>query len=197
AIVISPPDAFPDEQKIVTRLFDAGLSRFHLRKPEWTPARLREWVGALPRRHHAKLVVHAQPAVVSELRLGGLHLRTGQPHPGNWPQDIPVSQSCHSFGELTIYARHRAYAMLGPVFPSISKRDYTPQRTPEEYAVIINQWRTEVGTCPLLALGGLTPENIPRARALGFDGFAVVGSVWEADDPVEGFKRLRDAWTRK
>ncbi|MDR2862560.1 MAG: hypothetical protein LBV54_01595, partial [Puniceicoccales bacterium] len=40
AIVISPPDAFPDEQKIVTRLFDAGLSRFHLRKPEWTPARL-------------------------------------------------------------------------------------------------------------------------------------------------------------
>lgn len=197
SVVISTPDAFPDEHKIVGQLFAAGLSRFHLRKPDWSHAQLRAWVEKLPKKHRPRLVVHAQPALVRELELGGLHLRASQPRPDDWPKEIPVSQSCHSFGELADFARHCAYATLGPLFPSVSKRGYTPQRTPEEYAVILECWRREKGACPLLALGGLTPENIARARRLGFDGFAVVGAVWEVEKPVEGFKQLVAAWERK
>jgi thiamine monophosphate synthase len=34
-------------------------------------------------------------------------------------------------------------------------------------------------------------ENIPHCRALGFDGVAVLGAIWQAADPVRAFVRLQ------
>lgn len=192
-VVISSPRHFPQEQKIVCRLLDTGLSRFHLRKPDWSADKIRAWLKKIPAAYHSRIVVHAQPEIVQSLRLGGLHLRAAQQRPRDWTEGTPVSQSCHSFHELDNYAQHCAYATLGPVFPSVSKKGYLPQRTPEEYAVILECWAEEKG-CPVLALGGITPQNIPRVRQLGFAGFAVVGAVWEAPDPVKGFQALLKAW---
>ncbi|MDR2512954.1 MAG: thiamine phosphate synthase [Puniceicoccales bacterium] len=194
SVAISIPGEFPDEHKVVRELFDAGLTRFHVRKPDWHHARLIEWVGHFPTELRSKIVVHAMPELVLECKLGGLHLRSFHRRPKNWPQEIPISHSCHSYRDLAEYARHSAYATIGPVFASISKRGYTPQRTPEEYAIIAKRWSTQEGHCPLLALGGLTSTNIGQAREMGFDGFAVVGSVWDSENPVEGFKQLLAGW---
>lgn len=194
SVVISLPGEFPGEHEIALALFGAGLTRFHLRKPDWSHAQLVEWVERFPAELRSKIVAHAMPELVLECKLGGLHLRSFHRRPKNWPQDIPISHSCHSYKDLASFARHSAYATIGPVFPSISKRGYTPQRTPEEYAVIAERWSTQNGCCPLLALGGLTPENIGQAKEMGFNGFAVVGSVWDANDPVEGFKQLLSRW---
>jgi hypothetical protein len=34
-------------------------------------------------------------------------------------------------------------------------------------------------------------------RALGFDGMAFIGSVWEHDKPVQAFLELERAWSGK
>lgn len=33
-------------------------------------------------------------------------------------------------------------------------------------------------------------QNLPKIKQLGFAGAAVLGSVWQASDPVEAFKEL-------
>jgi thiamine-phosphate pyrophosphorylase len=196
SVVISRPGDIENEHDIVEALFDAGLSRFHLRKHDWPASDIRRWVEALQKKYYDRLVIHAQPNIVREFHLAGLHLRSNFHRPRHWPEEIPVSNSCHSFRNLCEFARGSSYATLGPIFPSVSKRGYEPQRTPEEYEQTVAQWKAEPNSCPLLALGGLTEDNIGRAREMGFAGFAVVGSVWDAPDPVEGFKRMVAGWSK-
>jgi thiamine-phosphate pyrophosphorylase len=195
--VISTPDIYPDEHEILERLFASGLSRFHLRKSRFSWRELREWVEAVPDELRSKIVVHAQPGLAREYALGGLHLRAGQRAPVEWPAEIPLSYACSNFEDLAD-ARSPAYATIGPVFATENHRsrdrDSSPQRTPEEYAEILTAWKKRPDACPLLALGGITSDNIHHVRTLGFDGFAVVGSVWDADNPVAGFEALLDGW---
>ncbi|MDR3229486.1 MAG: thiamine phosphate synthase [Puniceicoccales bacterium] len=197
SVVITTPREYDGEVAIAEELFEAGLSRFHLRKSDWSLGAFYRWIEDLPEQYHKRLVLHAEPKIVRELKLGGLHLRSNYRKPKDWPADIPVSNSCHSFQNLCDYARGAAYATIGPVFPSVSKRGYEPQRTVEEFAEILRQWKAEQDNCPLLALGGLTAENIGETRKLGFDGFAVVGSVWDDDDPIAGFEDLLTGWQKE
>ena len=49
--------------------------------------------------------------------------------------------------------------------------------------------------CPVIALGGIDPEHLPKAVELGFDGVAVLGAIWDrGEDPVDAYKRLLKAW---
>jgi thiamine-phosphate pyrophosphorylase len=43
----------------------------------------------------------------------------------------------------------------------------------------------------VFALGGMTVENMAQVRALGFDGAAVLGAVWQAADPQTAFQALQ------
>jgi thiamine-phosphate pyrophosphorylase len=196
--VISLPDVFSDEHAVVEDLFAAGLTRFHLRKSRFSWRELRGWVEALPEELLGKIVVHSQSGLVLDYGLGGLHLRAGQRPPADWPAEIPVSYACSNFEDL-VGSRNPAYATIGPVFQNEGRRDrdHEPQRTPEEYAEILKSWKARPGASPLLALGGITTENIHRVRELGFDGFAVVGSVWDAEDPVDAFEQLLQGWEGK
>jgi thiamine-phosphate pyrophosphorylase len=194
SVVITDAEEFPDEERLAVELLEAGLTRFHLRKRGWSLGKFFRWIDNVPAEYHNRIVLHAEPRVVRERHLGGLHVRSNDRRPRGWPADIPVSHSCHSFQNLSNFARKSAYATIGPVFASISKQGYEPQRTVEEYAEILKQWKELPSDVPLLALGGITFENINQVRTLGFDGFAVVGSIWGAEDPIAAFKTLQENW---
>ena len=201
-IVITPEQEVPGEIRIVKKLFAAGLTR---RTCAGTTGARRICVVGSPksRKIPDRIVLHGNAELVVEFGLAGLHLqsargpRTGAGKPVRELQEgVTLSRSCHDYGELTQGPKHCAYATLGPVFPSVSKRGYAPRRTPEEYAAILDYWRTENKGHPVVALGGVTPENIGEVRRMGFAGAAVVGTVWESRTPVEAFKALVAGWDR-
>jgi thiamine-phosphate diphosphorylase len=65
------------------------------------------------------------------------------------------------------------YVALGPVFPTILKQmPWAPQGIPR-----VSDWKRRVGTMPLVAIGGLTPERGRAALAAGADSAAVVTDV--------------------
>ena len=203
-IVITPEGEVPGEIATVKKLFAAGLRRLHLRRHDWGAPDYRDWILEIPQKYRNRLVLHGHPELVAEFGLGGLHLqsargpnRKGRGKGGkDLPEGVTLSRSCHDYFELTQGPKDCAYATLGPVFPSVSKRGYGPRRTPEEYAAIIDYWRTENDGHPIVALGGVTPENIGEVRRMGFAGAAVVGAVWESPDPVAAFRALRAGWSK-
>ena len=62
--------------------------------------------------------------------------------------------------------------------------------------MILQRWKAE-GGAPVHALGGITPKNAAKAREMGFDGIAFIGSVWKQPDPVRAFLDLERAWYGK
>ena len=43
---------------------------------------------------------------------------------------------------------------------------------------------------PIIGLGGINEGNIAWVEECGFDGAAVLGSVWQQDDPIATFERI-------
>lgn len=102
----------------------------------------------------------------------GLHLPSGAAAPAfatRW------GRSCHTRAELLRAAADGAWwATLSPYGPSASKPGYGPP-VPAEALV-----RPPL---PVLALGGIGPENAADARKAGAHGVAVMGAVMRATDP--------------
>ena len=73
-LVITAPQALPDEPRLLTELLAAGLARLHLRKPGWPAAQVEALIQALPAPFWARLVLHGHPDLVRRYALGGLHL---------------------------------------------------------------------------------------------------------------------------
>jgi thiamine-phosphate diphosphorylase len=116
---------------------------------------------------------------------GAVHLAAAGPYP---PPDLPlVGRSCHDEAELSRLSTEH-YAMVSPVFPTPSKPGYGPPLGLDGLARLAAR-----SPVPVLALGGITPDNAAGCLAAGAAGVAVMGAVMRADDPAAVVCDLRGA----
>jgi thiamine-phosphate pyrophosphorylase len=139
--------------------------------------------------------------------------------PGDNAPYLPItSRSCHDLAALRAALGHYDSVFFGPVFSSISKPGYTTELTvqvergvptcsmknedlnasgrrvpPTEISSLLNSRTLGERRTAVLALGGVTAARLPQIRALGFDSVAVLGAVWQADDPVAAFCEIQEA----
>jgi thiamine-phosphate pyrophosphorylase len=78
------------------------------------------------------------------------------------------------------------YAGIGPVFATTSKRDTGPVLGLTGLARAV-----QAAELPLIAIGGITAENLAEVLATGVHGVAVLGAVCLADDPTAVVAKLR------
>ena len=192
-VVVSPAQDHPQEAAVLGELFAAGLERYHARKPDWTRDQLEAWLRALPSAWRPRLVLHQHHELVASLALGGRHWRDDGTAPLAPTRDGKLtSRSCHDLIALPAALGRYDAVLFAPVFPSLSKPGHGPHDDAlfdELSALLAHRSAAERRTC-VLALGGITAETAPRALALGFDGVAALGAIWQAADPVHAFAQL-------
>jgi len=194
-LVLFTPTRSPWDAKTVVKLFDAGLGRLHVQSVrDWNVRQYEAFLQQVPEVFRNRIVLEEQPDLVLSRKLAGFQMLPGDRIPPRWPKTAALSLKCHSYDEMRSTPKGCHYLFLSPIFPSVSKRDYVPQRTHREFQVIVERWRAE-GGCPVYGLGGITPQNAAHVRALGFDGMAFIGSVWESAQPVQAFLELERAWS--
>jgi len=198
-VILSPEAADPRETAVLAALFTAGLDRYHVRKPGWSVTELDTWLRGLPSAWRPRLVLHQHHKLVAELGLGGRHWRDDASAPVMPPVGIGLtSRSCHDLATVRAALGRYDAVFFGPIFPSISKPGHGPHdhlAAGGPTALLSHRTSAERRTS-VLALGGITPENAPRCRNLGFDGVAVLGAIWQAVDPLHAFGQLQTALHR-
>jgi thiamine-phosphate pyrophosphorylase len=92
---------------------------------------------------------------------------------------IRIGVSTHSHEELErALAAEADYVALGPIYATMLKKmPWAPQGLPR-----IAEWRARV-KCPLVAIGGITPERAPIVLAAGADSVAVITDIMTHQDP--------------
>jgi thiamine-phosphate pyrophosphorylase len=192
-IAISPESADPREPECLGEFLSEGLERYHVRKPSWSEPELESWLLALPEEWRRHLVLHQHHGLVAKLGLLGAHDRDT----GISRHASASSRSCHDVDSLLSAFGKHPYVIFGPVFPSITKEGYGPEPDYSwtEFRKTLSSKRT-VGRTLVYAIGGITIEVLPRCSELGFDGVAVLGSLWTAADPVAAFADLQRAANR-
>jgi thiamine-phosphate pyrophosphorylase len=158
--LISSPENFAGEHELVEQMFERGLQILYARKPQMSDHLLERWILGFNIKWQSQILA--------------------------WPG------SAHSFEELKKINAETEVCFLSPIFDSISKFGYKAKYSKEELMEGISAWRDfqkkENRSQKLFALGGIEAENLNEVIKLGFDGAAVLGTIWHNPEPVEAWE---------
>jgi len=185
-IVISPETTSNKETEQVARLFDNGLKAFHLRKPTTGKKALEQYLQEIPAKYYKKIVLHSHFALAATYGLKGIHLNENAKKDQTDKNSKIVSAAFHSLEQLNKNTRQYTYVFLSPLFDSISKAGYKGSIDLEKVEKFFKKKRKE----KVVALGGISKENISIVKQIGFSGAALIGAIWQSNDPVKSYLRI-------
>lgn len=171
----------------IVNLSKGGATVVQLREKIDSPAKFyAEAKAALraAREHQVALLINDRVDIALALKVDGVHL--GQ-------DDLPPAAARRILGPRAMIgfsthnlqqARHAAYmpvdyVAIGPIFATATKRSSNPAVGLENLSLV----REVVGTLPLVAIGGITAENMDRVLSAGVDAVAIISDLWT---PSEG-----------
>lgn len=168
-------------------LFRAGLSRLHLRLPDaWDIYDYARVINGVDPNFHNRIMVCDYPDLLSQFDLAGLYYHVDQAQ-ALTPEDVEdwpsFSVGAHSLQELQDLQVKPTYALLSPVFDSISKEGYKGNPALRQIQDELQQL-----PFPVVALGGIDANNQAEALSYGYDGIAILGGLWQRGmSPLEAF----------
>ena len=189
-IVISNPTAIANEIQIIHSLFEEGLELLHIRKPEFSASEMKDFVNAIGLEFRKRLILHSHHDLAEDLEIIRLHLSEKERKEISTKtlyeyneRRIRLSTSTHSIDDFNHLRLFFQYAFLSPVYPSISKTNYQSEINLLEDIKNRTNFSTQ-----LVALGGISPKNIGKTIKAGFDDVALLGTIWNTENPIQNFK---------
>ncbi len=179
-------------QDVVRAAADGGAGCFQLREKALTDRALLERAAemvALCRELGAACIINDRADIAAAVRADGVHLGTNDIVPTAarrvvGPHAI-VGASTHSVDEARAALSHGPdYIAVGPVFSSNVKPEYGISGPRLLEAV------RPLTSLPIVAIGGITPDNVAELAAAGASCIAVCSAVIGAEDPAAAARAI-------
>ncbi len=190
-IVIAPENDVPNEIEILNLLFQEGLQYYHFRKPHKNYEEHVAYLKQIDKQYHNRIVVHYFHELINQFNLKGIHFQEQKridhiDNPGQYFKGLSmfgktISSSFHEPKDLENCYFEFDYHLLSPVFSSISKVGYKGRGFDVNHID-----KTVIG------MGGVTTENLSEFDKLGFKGVGVLGGIWNNNEPIEVFKKMKN-----
>ena len=102
-----------------------------------------------------------------------------------------IGGTANTFEDVQRLATQGAdYIGCGPFRFTMTKKNLAPMLGLEGYKRILSQMKECGIGLPLVAIGGITSDDIPQLMAAGVSGIALSGSVLRAEQPVEEMRKV-------
>ena len=149
----------------------------------------------LCRAYGAKFIIDDRVALVRELGADGVHLGKNDMPIREARQilgpDYIIGGTANTFEEAKAHYEASAdYIGCGPFRFTTTKQKLAPVLGLDGYRQIIQQMRVANITIPVVAIGGITKDDIPAILQTGITGIALSGTVLRADDPIAEMKHI-------
>lgn len=147
--------------------------------------KVKEWC----KEQNATFLIDDRVQLVKELQVDGVHLGKN---------DMPIAEARKILGDDFIiggtantfedvkahYEAGADYIGCGPFRFTTTKEKLSPILGLEGYREIIQKMKAENIDIPIVAIGGITKEDIPEIMKTGVNGIALSGSILNAKDPA-------------
>ncbi len=154
-----------------------------------------EEVLPLCRRHGAKFLLDDHVELVRQLGADGVHLGKN---------DMPVDEARKILGPdiiiggtantiediIRLHKQGADYIGCGPFRFTTTKKNLSPILGLDGYKSIVLKMKELGIDLPIVAIGGITVEDIPSVMGTGVSGIALSGAILGAPDPVEMTARI-------
>lgn len=189
-IIITPEKNINNETGIINGLFREELDLLHLRKPFMSRDALADFIRNIDSEFHHRLVLCSHYELAEPFGISRLHFREAD-RKNNCQNPFTgkiISTSVHDIETFNGLDKSWAYAFVSPVFPSISKKGYG------EHSTVLSEVKKRSNPdVQLVALGGINQYNIQDIFENGADGAALLGAIWENQEPLPVFRACMQA----
>jgi thiamine-phosphate pyrophosphorylase len=194
-LVTEPRRGAEELIRAVAMALDGGVDWVQLRDKSASAATLHAQAAQLltaVHQHGSQLSVNDRLDVALAVGAEGVHL-AGQSLPVAEAVRLAagrllVGRSVHSLDEATAAAAQGAdYITFGHVFPTTTHPGLPPRGLNELKAIV------DAVEVPVLAIGGITEDNLEDVLATGCAGVAVISAILSDPDPSRAASRLRRA----
>ncbi|PXY45473.1 thiamine phosphate synthase [Flavobacterium hydrophilum] len=185
-IVITNPSPIANEIGIIDSLFEEGLSLLHIRKPDFSEVETAKFIHQIKHKHRKNLVLHTHHQIAADFGINRIHFsETERKKAIDFPElsGYVLSTSTHSIQDFNALENIFEYAFLSPVFPSISKENYSSQTNLFEAIKQRENFNTK-----MVALSGIYSGNVEKPLQSGFDDVALLGTIWNNPNAIKNFK---------
>lgn len=155
-------------------------------------------VQEMCRNYGATFIIDDHVDLVKELGADGVHLGKN-----DMPidkarlilgKDFIIGGTANTFDDVRKHDANGAnYIGCGPFRFTTTKKGLAPVLGLEGYSNIIRKMRQAGINLPVVAIGGITLEDIPQIMLTGVSGIALSGTVLRSENPVEEVRRVIEA----
>lgn len=187
--------SYPDSARIALQ---GGCRWIQLRMKDASEAELKATalrVKELCHSYGATFIIDDHVDLAKETGADGVHLGK---------LDMPIRQARERLGKGFIIGgtantiedirRHASdgadYIGCGPFRFTTTKQKLSPILGTDGYRNILAQMKAEGLSIPIVAIGGITKDDIPDLKALGLNGIALSGSILRAAHPVKEMEEI-------
>ena len=182
----------------IEKALEGGCRWVQLRMKEAKPEDIIE-TGKQARRlcdkYSATLIIDDHVELVKEIGADGVHLGKN---------DMPISEARKILGNDLIiggtantfddvrnhYEASADYIGCGPFRFTTTKKVLAPILGLQGYSDITARMKAEGIDIPIIAIGGITLDDIPDLMQTGINGIAISGSILQAEDPVGEMRKM-------
>lgn len=187
--ITNPSERYTHEQSAALAL-QGGCKWIQLRMKD-SPAEDKKEVAInvlkLCKEHDAVLIIDDDVELAKEINADGVHLGK---------KDMPVSEArqilgqgmiigatANTFEDIVIAKQSGAdYIGLGPFRFTTTKKGLSPILGLDGYKTIMKKMDEASIDIPVVAIGGITKEDVPQIIRTGVNGIAISGAVLRAED---------------
>lgn len=146
--------------------------------------------------HNAKLIINDNVSIAKTVEADGVHLGKSDMHPLEARKKLGsasiIGGTANTFEDIKLLAGAQVdYIGLGPYRFTKTKENLSPIIGLEGYNKIMQQCVQEQINTPIIAIGGITIEDVTPIMQTNVYGIAVSSSINKAEniqDAVNGFK---------
>lgn len=177
---------------------EGGCRWVQLRVKDCTDSELKDMALEAQRMccdYNATFIIDDNVQLVKEIGADGVHLGK---------KDMPITEARKILGDDFIiggtantfedvkmhYEASADYIGCGPFRFTTTKKGLSPILGLEGYSEITRQMREAGINIPIVAIGGITAEDIPAIMKTGVSGIALSGTVLRADNPIVEMNKL-------
>lgn len=202
-IIVTPEITHPEEIDLIHKFFEAGLTKLHLRKPFFSHTDYRNFLNLIDKNFLSRISIHNHFSLLNEFPSLSAHITSYIRKEGKFIESISllksstISTSFHGWNEIEENQYPFDYVFISPVFNSISKKRYKAAID----LSVIRQVKRKISlqgdkVASIIGLGGVNARNLGILHQSGFDGAALLGAIWESENPFTSYTKIKETLKR-
>ena len=146
-------------------------------------------------KYQAKLYIDDHVEVCEKVGAAGVHLGKSDMPPLDARTILGscfiIGGTANTYEDIVELKKQKVdYIGLGPFRFTTTKKNLSPVLYIEGYKRIVDKCRENMISLPIIAIGGITIDDIPDIMQTGVSGIALSSAILNAEDPVVETKRI-------